>query len=259
MLNTLVGPAGGLGGELFNGYMVPEGGHLQTVKIQAGTYIEAIQLVYTDGDGGTIELPLIGSRGEAHGTTHHFSLHEGEYLTGISGRADWYIDSLRLHTNLRESEVYGGDGGGTEFSLQAPANTEVVGFFGRADWYIDSLGLVVRGRATAVVPVDPASLAMTVTETPAETTRKAKPKDLQKVEGIGPKIAGLLVEAGILDLADLAKAPVSKLEAVLASAGPRFKMHDPSTWAEQAALGAKGDWDALKALQDELSGGRRAE
>jgi hypothetical protein len=31
---------------------------------------------------------------------------------------------------------------------------------------------------------------------------------------------------------------------------------DPESWPEQAALAAKGDWDALKKLQDELDGGK---
>jgi hypothetical protein len=34
-------------------------------------------------------------------------------------------------------------------------------------------------------------------------------------------------------------------------------MMDASTWPQQAKLAAKGDWDGLEKLQDELSGGRK--
>ncbi|MFK7982238.1 MAG: helix-hairpin-helix domain-containing protein [Saprospiraceae bacterium] len=88
------------------------------------------------------------------------------------------------------------------------------------------------------------------------TKKTAKADDLKKVEGIGPKIAGLLNEAGIITFADLAKAPIKKLRKVLDDAGSRFRMHDPKTWAAQAKLAAKGDWDKLKAWQGELKGGK---
>lgn len=94
------------------------------------------------------------------------------------------------------------------------------------------------------------------------TAKKKAPKkavkadDLKKVEGIGPKIAGLLNDAGIVTFADLSKAPIKKLRKVLEDAGSRFRMHDPKTWAAQAKLAAKGNWDKLKAWQGELKGGK---
>ncbi|MCB0034934.1 MAG: hypothetical protein KDE51_12965 [Anaerolineales bacterium] len=92
-----------------------------------------------------------------------------------------------------------------------------------------------------------------------ELPREPKPDDLQIVEGIGPKIAELLIAAGIYDLADLATAAVDKLQAVLEAAGSRYKLAEPSTWPEQAALASKGEMEALQKLQDELKGGRRGE
>ncbi len=93
-----------------------------------------------------------------------------------------------------------------------------------------------------------------------KTTKKvaAKPAtdDLKKVEGIGPKIAGLLNDAGINTFADLGKAKITTLREVLANAGKRYQMHDPKTWSKQAKLAAKGKWDELKALQDVLNGGK---
>ncbi len=77
--------------------------------------------------------------------------------------------------------------------------------------------------------------------------------DLKIVEGIGPKIADLLVADGVDSFAKLSATSLDKLKAILEAAGPKFTMHDPSTWAEQGRLAAAGEWDALKALQDTLN------
>ncbi|MEE9371982.1 MAG: helix-hairpin-helix domain-containing protein [Saprospiraceae bacterium] len=83
-----------------------------------------------------------------------------------------------------------------------------------------------------------------------------KPDDFKKIEGIGPKIASLISESGISSFAQLAKTDPDKIKEVLLAAGNRYKMHDPTTWPQQAGLAAKGKWDELKALQDKLDGGK---
>jgi predicted flap endonuclease-1-like 5' DNA nuclease len=95
------------------------------------------------------------------------------------------------------------------------------------------------------------------------TKPKAKPKakpamndDLKVVEGIGPKIELLLHGAGIHSFAELAETSAEQLKEVLTKAGDRFRMHDPSTWPEQARLAAEGDMAKLKNYQEFLSGGR---
>jgi len=80
--------------------------------------------------------------------------------------------------------------------------------------------------------------------------------DLKLIEGIGPKIAELYVAAGIDTFAKLAETDVEKLNQILDQAGPNFASHDPTTWPQQAKLAAEGKFDELKALQDELQGGR---
>jgi NADH-quinone oxidoreductase subunit I len=87
----------------------------------------------------------------------------------------------------------------------------------------------------------------------------AKLDDLTRVEGIGPRIAALFQEAGIITFAQLAVTEVSKLKQILIDAGPQFQLADPSTWPEQAKLAATGKWEELEALQDKLKGGRRDE
>jgi hypothetical protein len=83
-----------------------------------------------------------------------------------------------------------------------------------------------------------------------------QPDDLTILEGIGPKVAKILNETGILSFADLAGANADEVEKVLDAAG--LQMMDPAGWIEQAKLAAKDDMDGLKKLQDELKGGRRA-
>jgi predicted flap endonuclease-1-like 5' DNA nuclease len=79
--------------------------------------------------------------------------------------------------------------------------------------------------------------------------------DLEIVEGIGPKISELLHNAGVTTFAQLAAAPLAKLQEILHLAGPNFRLANPESWARQAALCVKGDWAALRKLQDELIAG----
>ena len=81
----------------------------------------------------------------------------------------------------------------------------------------------------------------------------AKADDLKKIEGIGPKIASTLVEAGIATFADLAKAKPTAISEIIA--GVRGN-HVTDTWPAQAKLAADGKWDELKKWQDELDGGK---
>lgn len=82
--------------------------------------------------------------------------------------------------------------------------------------------------------------------------------DLEIIEGIGPRIASVLREAGIATFAGLAGTDVAYLRQVLEQVDPRLlRLADPTTWPQQAHLAATGEWEALRKLQDELKGGRR--
>lgn len=419
------GPAGGNGGKPFEHYEIPQGMRLTTVHVYTEWVVNAIQIDYAAAGGAAQGHPPIGGLGGEH---HSFYLDEDEYLTGISGRAGWYIDSIRFHTNKRVSPTYGGGGGDREYSFIAPAGFEVGGFFGRSEWYIDSLGVYTRrhqditplpseadeegqtwmelagegqalpasvvvkrqvvasnealeeledvalaeaiaglggeeidegnvdaaiytqvvdsgeeGETVAVILAvaaetggvetvgdDPDEAAVMVSDVvesdddmaaledeavegaietlleeiggeveevevtiyagvsddeaagksygavvaiatridaaPEPATRHAasapaagrlpRSKDLERIEGIGPKIAELLIAHDIFDLADLAQTPVERLREILGAAGRRFRLADPGSWPEQAALGAAGQWDALTALQSRLQAGR---
>ena len=92
---------------------------------------------------------------------------------------------------------------------------------------------------------------------PQPAPAPAAPDNLRRIEGIGPKIAGILQAAGIKTFAQLAETSPERLREILQEAGFRAPA-DPTTWPEQAKLAAAGDWDGLKALQDQLEGGRRS-
>ena len=86
--------------------------------------------------------------------------------------------------------------------------------------------------------------------------KKIKQDDLKMVEGIGPKIEGLLHEIGITTWQQLADAPLEQVQGMLDAAGPRYRIHNPATWAKQAKLAADAKWAELEQLQDELDGGK---
>lgn len=90
----------------------------------------------------------------------------------------------------------------------------------------------------------------------ATATKAEDQADLTKIEGIGPKIASTLTEAGIADFTALAAADMDKVREVLAAAKPSLASHDPETWGQQAEMARDDKWDELKKWQDELDGGK---
>ncbi|QHV98049.1 50S ribosomal protein L17 [Spirosoma endbachense] len=121
-----------------------------------------------------------------------------------------------------------------------------------------------RSRRGSARPTAEAAPAAEATETPvAEVVVEEAPEaaqttgdDLTLIEGIGPKIAELLNNAGITTFAQLAASEDEAVQQVLTDAGSRFNVHDATTWNEQAALARDGKLDELKELQDRLKGGK---
>jgi small subunit ribosomal protein S16 len=108
--------------------------------------------------------------------------------------------------------------------------------------------------AEEVAAVAAAAAAPVVEEKKEEAPASAD--DLTKIEGIGPKVSEVLTAAGIGTFALLGAATPDKVKEILAEAGSRFKMQDPTTWPKQATMASNGEWDALKKWQDELDGGK---
>ncbi len=89
---------------------------------------------------------------------------------------------------------------------------------------------------------------------PAEKSASDAADDLKKIEGIGPKIAEVLAEAGVTTFRKLSEMDRDAIKAILDTV-PTLKSKEPKTWPQQAKLAAEGKWDELKVLQDELMGG----
>ena len=98
---------------------------------------------------------------------------------------------------------------------------------------------------------------------PKAEAKKAAPKaaakgdDLRKIEGIGPKTAEHLNNAGITSFAALAEASVERIREILEEAGPRYKSIDPTSWPVQARMAADGQWAELKKWQEENGGSKK--
>jgi hypothetical protein len=90
----------------------------------------------------------------------------------------------------------------------------------------------------------------------AKKSAKKDADDLVKIEGVGPKVARVLNEAGITTFEDLAHAKTADVQKSLDAAG--LQMMNPEGWIAQAKFAAKGDWAGFEKLQSELKGGRKA-
>ena len=89
-----------------------------------------------------------------------------------------------------------------------------------------------------------------------EAQPKSQPKadDLKKIEGIGPKIATVLIDAGITTFVALSQTDAETLTAIIREAGIRVAF--PQTWPKQAHFAEAEDWGALTEYQSTLVGGR---
>lgn len=112
--------------------------------------------------------------------------------------------------------------------------------------------MVIVGWLTSRRKVDQIEV---MPEAASHQGESAMADDLIKLEGIGPKVARILNEAGITTFEALANANAAELQKTLSSAG--MQMMNPEGWIEQARLAAKSDWASLEKLQSELKGGRR--
>ncbi|MEL6134305.1 MAG: carbohydrate-binding module family 20 domain-containing protein [Bacteroidota bacterium] len=118
---------------------------------------------------------------------------------------------------------------------------------------------VILLESAPEVPASSGNGAKVKSAKPAKPKKRGKSKEdrLAKVEGIGPKIEGLLRAEGITSFKSLSETSVDRLKEILIAAGSRYKMFDPTTWPEQSKLAADGKWEELKALQDKLKAGKR--
>ncbi len=121
---------------------------------------------------------------------------------------------------------------------------------------------MILGEATPSIPTVSKSQGKakkaTVIPTKSEPVPAPKQKskdDLRRIEGIGPKISSILVNAGIDTFDQLSKTKPEVIKTILEKAN--ITLAQPDTWPEQARLAAAGNWQKLEAFQGQLKGGRR--
>jgi len=157
---------GGQGGNAFTDFQPPPGARVAEVRIRSGDRVDSVQMVYTLQDGRSVVGPRHGGTGGGLSTVR---LDRDEYVIGLSGRCGDNIDSLRIHTNKRTSQLFGGGGGSREYRVTIPAGNQAVGFTGRAGDYLDAIGL-----AYIPIPAPPRrSIFPTTPATPAQIPQTA--------------------------------------------------------------------------------------
>ena len=100
--------------------------------------------------------------------------------------------------------------------------------------------------------IETEAVSETEPEPEPPTSPAPTPDNLKRIEGIGPKTAAILNEAGISTFQELADLSANEIKNILRAAKGRGV---PTTWPAQAKLAAVEDWDGLAKFQDELKGG----
>jgi len=109
--------------------------------------------------------------------------------------------------------------------------------------------------ADAAPDTSDAAVAASTDAAPGGDRSEGEGDDLERIEGVGPRIASALRAAGITTFRRLAESDVAELQSALEAAGLRFAPSLP-TWARQSRLLADGDEDGFLALTEQLVGGR---
>jgi predicted flap endonuclease-1-like 5' DNA nuclease len=95
--------------------------------------------------------------------------------------------------------------------------------------------------------------ALPVTTSPTDASKR---DDFKIIEGVGTKIEELINKEGIYTYDQLSNTSPIRLSGILKKAGPRFQMHDPTSWPEQARLANEKRWPELQAIKEKLIAGR---
>ncbi|KQM24583.1 MULTISPECIES: hypothetical protein [unclassified Sphingomonas] len=107
-------------------------------------------------------------------------------------------------------------------------------------------------------PVEPvaepivAPVPVAVTTPPAPAAPAAGATDLTRLKGLGPKVAAMLVEQGVPDIATLATLDAARAEAVAAQLAMFAPRMAKDRWVEQARFLAAGDVAGFEATFGKL-------
>jgi len=131
------GPSGGQGGNRFDDEIPADGVFISQIDVWSGTYIDAIQLTYSDNSRTT-------KHGGPGGSLSTWALNAGESIIEVYGFCGSYVDSLAIRTNMRNLPTVGGNGGSIQYTYRVPDNMHVIGLLGASGSYVDALGIFFR-------------------------------------------------------------------------------------------------------------------
>lgn len=152
-------------------------------------------------------------------------------------------ETLQVSDNLVDASI---KSGAKWQKIMAKALTNGTVLFGKQqDLLVDTLAEVkghyisggkrVKKLLNLEMPKAAKPVKKAKVSTKAASAKSGSKKDnLKQIEGVGPKIANLLNEAGINTFEKLATTNMNDLQAILDAAGSRFKSQDPSSWRVQA-------------------------
>lgn len=140
------GASGGLGGLSFSddAIMLDKNYRIKKIVIRAGTLIDAVQICWVDPSGKDFWGQRHGGNG---GREYTFNLDPDEYILGIQGKYQYFVNSLQLVTNKRTSQLYGGTGGEQHYSYNRGMTwpgMKVIGFWGKSGTLVDSIGCLFK-------------------------------------------------------------------------------------------------------------------
>lgn len=99
---------------------------------------------------------------------------------------------------------------------------------------VDSLDGATTEVIDIVSEADGTDIELTIIEEPTDQPGIDRIDRFVEIKGIGPKVAELLVKAGIRKFSELAETPVERIREILSSAGSHYRIYDPVTWPQQA-------------------------
>ncbi|GLD93055.1 hypothetical protein PINS_up001647 [Pythium insidiosum] len=147
------------------------------VEICASDYLYGIKTLGRDELAGVRDVG-----GTSAANAELFSLEADEYITQIEVRAMCWVDGIRIHTNYRQSDWFGGNGGELHV-LTAPRGSRIHGFFGTSgNRYVGRIGAFV-----SPLPVEAPSVSKTSRSSPSYFSllgyHSVPPQDQRPVRG----------------------------------------------------------------------------
>ena len=94
------------------------------------------------------------------------------------------------------------------------------------------------GATTEVIDIineaDGTNIELTIIEEPTATPGVDSVDRFVEIKGIGPKVADLLVQAGIQKFSQLAETPVERIREILFAGGSHYRIYEPAAWPAAA-------------------------